>query len=96
MVGTASSERCSPTEALLRPVEENEMTSDKPGHPGESTSDLPEIHPSPIWGGSTDDHRASRRDRLLALIDDELAAAGHRDVGLAKRIAEKVARLYEE
>ena len=72
------------------------MNSNTPEHPDQSASSLPEIHPSPLWGGSVDDHRASRRDRLLALIDNELAAAGHHDVELAKRIAEKVAHLYDD
>jgi hypothetical protein len=68
------------------------MKSDKPAFPDESTA----IHPSEIWGGSVDDHRSSRRERLLPLIADELAAAGHHDLKLAKRIAEKVVRLYED
>jgi hypothetical protein len=72
------------------------MKSNTPEHPHQSTSGLPEIHPSKTWGGSVDDHRSSRRDRLLALIDDELTAAGHHDLELAKRLAEKVARLYDD
>jgi hypothetical protein len=68
------------------------MKSDKPAFPDEST----EVHPSEIWGGSVDDHRSSRRERLLPLIADELAAAGHRNLKLAQRIAEKVVRLYED
>ena len=72
------------------------MKSNKPELPGESTSSLAEIYPSEIWGGSVDDHRSSRRERLLPIIADELAAAGHHDLELAKRIAEKVAQLYED
>jgi hypothetical protein len=72
------------------------MKSDKPAVPGESASSSAEIHPSEIWGGSVDDHRSSCRERLLPIIADELAAAGHQDLELAKRIAEKVVRLYED
>jgi hypothetical protein len=68
------------------------MKSDKPAFPDEST----EVHPSEIWGGSVDDHRSSRRERLLPIIADELAAAGHHDLELAKRIAQKVAQFYED
>ena len=57
---------------------------------------MPEIHPSESWGGSVDDHRSSRRERLLPIIGDELAAAGHHDLELAKRIAQKVAQFYED
>jgi hypothetical protein len=57
---------------------------------------LPEIRSSETWGGSVDDHRSSRRERLLPIIADELAAAGHPDLELAKSIAEKVAQLYED
>ena len=71
------------------------MKSNTPEHRQENTSSLPDIHPSPIWGGSVDDHRFSRRDRLLALINDELTAAGHHGIELAKRIAEKVAHRYD-
>lgn len=63
---------------------------------GENTSRLAGITPSDIWGGSIEDHRSTRRERLLTIIADELATAGHQDVELAKRIAEKVAQLYEE
>lgn len=72
------------------------MKSNTPEEPDHSTSSLPEIHPSEIWGGSVDDHGSSRRERLLALINDELTAAGHHDLELAKRIAEKVAHLYDD
>ena len=72
------------------------MKSNKPAPPGESTSRSAEITPSRIWGGSIEDHCSSRRERLLPIIADELAAAGHHDLELAKRIAEKVAQLYEE
>ena len=72
------------------------MTSNNPQDPDQSTSSLPEIHPSESWGGSVDDHRSSRRERLLPIIADELAAAGHHDLELAKRIAQKVAQFYED
>jgi hypothetical protein len=72
------------------------MTSNNPQDPDQSTSSLPEIHPSKSWGGSVDDHRSSRRERLLPIIADELAAAGHHDLELAKRIAQKVAQFYED
>jgi len=72
------------------------MTSNNPQDPDQSTSCLPEIHPSKSWGGSVDDHRSSRRERLLPIIADELAAAGHHDLELAKRIAQKVAQVYED
>jgi hypothetical protein len=71
------------------------MQSNKPASAGESPSTSTAISPSEIWGGSIDDHRSSRRDRLLPIIANELAAAGHHDIELAKRIAEKVVQLYE-
>ena len=71
------------------------MKSNKPASPDQSTSSLPEIRSSETWGGSVDDHRSSRRERLLPIVADELAAAGHPDLELAKSIAEKVAQLYE-
>ena len=76
--------------------EDDDMKSNKPAFPDESTSRSGEIYPSEIWGGSVDDHRSSCRERLLPIIADELAAAGHQDLELAKRIAEKVVRLYED
>jgi hypothetical protein len=81
---------------VAAPIEEHQMKSDKPAVPGESVSSSAEIHPSEIWGGSVDDHRSSLRERLLPLIADELAAAGHHNLELAKRIAEKVGQLYED
>ena len=72
------------------------VKSKKPASPGESTSRLAGITPSDIWGGSIEDYRSSRRERLLAIIANELAAAGHHDLELAKRIAEKVVQLYED
>jgi hypothetical protein len=72
------------------------VKSKKPAPSGESTSRSAGIRPSEIWGGSVDDHRSSRRERLLPIIADELAAAGHHDLELAKRIAEKVVQLYED